>query len=161
MGEMMNTYDSLRDDSEGDRRDAGLLGLDGQEEDGGMTSDAMVASDEAEPYIAPSDPPVLAGGPEGAVIANGFAPSDEGAEALTRTDSEATRLADEEITEAVQYLLRLDAATSALHLTVTTASGTVYLRGTVPTLQDSDLATEVAGRVPDVIDVVDETVASL
>jgi osmotically-inducible protein OsmY len=39
---------------------------------------------------------------------------------------------------------------------VETVDGVVYLRGTVPGLEDTDLAAEVAARVPGVVDVVDE-----
>ena len=52
---------------------------------------------------------------------------------------------------------RSDAATSSLRLNVETIDGVVYLRGEVDTLDDGDLAAEVAARVRGVEDVVDET----
>jgi|GraSoiStandDraft_2_1057267.scaffolds.fasta_scaffold3759209_1 osmotically-inducible protein OsmY len=45
----------------------------------------------------------------------------------------------------------------SLELTVETIDGVVYLHGAVPSLDDSDLAAEVAARVPGVVEVVDET----
>jgi osmotically-inducible protein OsmY len=63
---------------------------------------------------------------------------------------------DDEITARVKDLLRIDAATSTLDLDVETVDGVVYLRGTVLSLEDTDLAAEVAARVPGVVDVVDE-----
>ena len=60
------------------------------------------------------------------------------------------------ITACVKDLLRIDAATSTLDLDVETVDGVLYLHGMVPTLEDTDLAAEVAARVPGMVDVVDE-----
>ena len=127
------------------------LGQDDPDDMTASTADAMQSADNAAPYMAPTDPPVLPGGRDNAVMAQGFAPTSEGEEQRAGTPG------DDEITARVQQLLRDDAATTDLQLDVETRDGCIYLRGEVPSLEDSDLAAEVASRVPGVIEVVDET----
>ena len=58
--------------------------------------------------------------------------------------------------------LRADAATTDLIIDVTVRNGRVHLRGEVQTMQDAELAEEVAGRVPGIREVIEElTVPSL
>ena len=116
------------------------------------TTDWMTSVDEAIPYEPPVDPPVVPGGRDGIEVAQGFAESSDGEFDL------AVAPGDDEITEMVQRLLRTDSATSSLDLRARTVDGVVYLRGLVASVEDSDLAVEVASRVPGVVDVVDQTI---
>ena len=147
----MSNRDPLAPRRQGlDDEDVIALGKGDPDEMTDSTSDPMVASDEAEPYLAPIDPPVLPGGRDNIEVAQGFASSSEGEEQRAGTPG------DDAITERVSHLLRGDAATTALELAVETIDGVVYLRGTVQSLDDTDMAAEVAGRVPGVVEVVDE-----
>jgi len=135
--------------------------LDEEGDDTDMATDPMEASDGARPYVPPTDPPVVAGGRQGVRMGVGFATTseddlDEGVGVGNNSGGTARR-PDDELTARVKRLLRTDAATSMLHLEVETVDGVVYLRGEVDTLDDGDLAAEVAARVRDVEDVVDET----
>ena len=131
--------------------DEAALGLDDADDMSDVTDDPMVASDEAQPYMAPTDPPVVPGGRDTIEVADGFAATSEGAEDRSGVPG------DDEITARVRDLLRIDAATSSLDLDVETIDGVVYLRGMVQTLDDTDNAANVAARVPGVVEVVDET----
>lgn len=81
------------------------------------------------------------------------------ASAVTDDDAEEPALppTDDDISRRVRRNLRIDPTTMTLRLHVETIDGVVYLRGTVETLDDGDLAAEVASRVVGVEDVVDET----
>ncbi len=135
-----------------DEEDARALGMEDPDElnDVESTESMMESADSAQPYMAPTDPPVIPGGRDGVEVADGFALTDEGAEERDGTPG------DDAITQRVKHLLQLDAATSTLRLAARTVDGVVYLRGVVPSLDDTDLAAEVAARVPGVVDVVDE-----
>lgn len=128
------------------------LGEDDPDDRTDVTTDAMESSDNAQPYFAPTDPPVIPGGRDNAELAQGFAPTSEGIEPAGDMPTD-----DDTITERVQRLLRADAATSELDLEVETRDQVVYLRGVVPSIDDGDLAVDVASRLPTVLDVVDET----
>lgn len=129
--------------------DAAALGMDDVDDMSDATDDPMVSSDNAAPYMAPTDPPVVPGGRDGIEVADGFAATSEGA--ADRAGSPG----DDDITARVHDLLRGDAATTSLELDVETIDGVVYLRGMVQTLDDSDMAAEVASRVPGVVEVVE------
>jgi hypothetical protein len=145
-----NSRDPLRADHAGlDEEDVAALGLESDTDRTDITDDPLIAADYAEPYIAPTDPPVVPGGRDTIEVAQGFAGTSEGAE------GRAGAPGDDEITERVRGLLRTDAATSTLNLHVHTVDGVVHLRGMVQSLDDTDLAAEVAARVPSVVDVVD------
>ena len=147
----MSDYDPLNPQRTGlDEEDMEALGRDDPDDMTAPTADAMQSADNAEPYLAPTDPPVVPGGPDTIEVAQGFAPTSEGAEQQAGTPG------DDLITERVLDLLRTDAATSTLELEAEAIDGVVYLRGEVPNVDDTDLATEVAARVYGVIDVVDE-----
>jgi hyperosmotically inducible periplasmic protein len=148
----MSDRDPLAPNRQGlNEEDLALLGQEDPDEMANATDDPMVAADSAEPYVPPTDPPVVPkGGPDNIEVADGFASTSEGAEERAGVPGDA------EITERVKDLLRTDAGTSTLDLDVETIDGVVYLRGTVPSLEDTDLAAEVAARVPGVVDVVDE-----
>ncbi len=146
-----NSRDPLRTSRAGiDEEDTGTLGLEGSDDRTDITDDPLVAADYAEPYIAPTDPPVVPGGRDTIEVAQGFAGTSEGYEERAGTPG------DDEITERVRDLLGADAATSTLNLHVYTVDGVVYLRGRVQSLDDTDLAAEIASRLPGVVDVVDE-----
>jgi hypothetical protein len=148
----MADYDPFAPQHRGlDDEDLAALGLEDPDEAADSTNDSMTAADEAEPYITAVDPPVVPGGRDGIRVADGFASSDEDAEERTGAPG------DDEISERVYGLLRDDAITSNLDLTVTTVDGVVHLRGTVEDIDDALQATEVASRVPGVVDVIDET----
>ena len=135
--------------------------LEEDSDDTDLTADSMEASDGAHPYIPPTDPPVVSGGRQGMRMGVGFATSsdddlDEGV-GVGNNRGESERRPDDEITARVRRLLRTDAATSTMRLEVETIDGVVYLRGETETLDDGDLAAEVAARVRGVEEVIDET----
>jgi osmotically-inducible protein OsmY len=66
------------------------------------------------------------------------------------------RVGDLAIEEAVRRELREDAATNGLEIEVTVRRGIARLRGKVTDVLDVDNASEVAARVPGVIEVLDE-----
>ncbi len=147
-----DSYDPLAPERRGlTEEDEAALGLDAVDDMSDATDDPMVAADEAEPYLAATDPPVVPGGRDTIEVADGFAATSEGAE------DRAGAPGDDEITARVRDLLRIDAATSSLDLDVETIDGVVYLRGMVQALDDTDNAADVASRVPGVVEVVDET----
>lgn len=149
----MNHDDPLSPSRRGiDEEDMAALGLEDRDENASSSDDPMVSADDAETYMAPTDPPIVPRGKDGASVAQGFAATSDGEEDRAGASS------DEETTRRVAHLLRTDAATSDLALHVTTRKGVVHLSGLVKTMEDSDLAEEVAGRVPGVVDVVDEMV---
>ena len=116
--------------------------------------DPAAAVEQGEPYFPPTDP-VVREGDEQAEILGGFAETamdDREAPARSRSGGPA----DEAIADAVRRELRRDASTEALELEVSVDQAIVTLRGQVSDLADSDDALAVAGRVPGVVDVVDE-----
>lgn len=116
--------------------------------------DPATAVERGEPYFPPTDP-VVREGDEQAEIVGGFAETAmDGRGATPRSRSGGP--ADEAIADGVRRELRGDAATEALELEVSVDQGIVTLRGRVSDLADSDDALAVAGRVPGVVDVVDE-----
>lgn len=64
--------------------------------------------------------------------------------------------ADEALADAVRRELRRDASTTSLELEVEVTDAIATVRGLVSDLVDSDNALAVAGRVPGIVDVVDE-----
>ena len=93
----MSERDPLAPDRQGlDDEDLALLGQEDLDEMANATNDPMVAADYAEPYVPPTDPPVIpTGGPDNIEVADGFAGTSEGAE------ERAGVLGDEEITARV------------------------------------------------------------
>src|SRR5919205_4552727 len=81
-GSTMSERDPLAPGRQGlNEEDMALLGHEDVDEMADVTSDPMEAADSAEPYMAPTDPPVVpSGGPDNIEVAEGFAPTSEGAE---------------------------------------------------------------------------------
>ena len=116
------------------------------------TTDALEAARDAEPYVAPSDPPVLLGGPEGIHSGVGFGFS---------TDEESygdpEPRGDEDIHDEALTALKEDALTSDLLLSVHVNQGVVRLRGMVQSLDEVEYALNLIGNLPGVVDVIDDT----
>jgi hypothetical protein len=124
-----------------------------------MTTDSMVAVEEGIPYVPPTDPVVRPShGPQDLAVVGGFGMSsdEEFPDMSASTALGDAPPGDEDLREEVIEALRADAATTDLLITVVVRNGTVYLRGEVQTLDDSEFAEEVAARVPGVVAVVEE-----
>lgn len=118
--------------------------------------DATEAVSEAEPYFPPTDPVVKSDrSTDGIEIVNGFAGTADELDAATANLPGIPR-GDDELREAVLAVLHTDAATTDLLLDVDVQEGIVTLRGTVPSLEDVDLAESVAARAPGVEEVQEE-----
>ncbi|MBX6341897.1 MAG: BON domain-containing protein [Thermomicrobiaceae bacterium] len=123
--------------------------------------------EEAEPYFPPTDPVVEPDTSEEELrVVGGFQdtamdelatdPDAQPGDTRGETDRYRSR-DDDDIREDVLRELREDAMTSELDLDVTVVNGVVYLRGTVPGVDDAENAESVAWRVPGVVDVQDLT----
>jgi len=132
---------------------------------GDLTSDAMIAAEEGIPYVPPTDPVVRPSDDDQQIaIIGGFGTSadDEFPDLSATTALGDAPPGDEDLREEVIEALRANAATAEFVIAVTVRNGTVYLRGAVQTLDDSELAEEVAASVPGVRNVVEElTIAAL
>ncbi len=114
--------------------------------------DAAHATEDAEPYMPPLDPPVLPGGRDGVHVATGFGMSaDEEA-----ANSPAPR-GDEDIRDQAILLLRQDSLASHYPLNVQVHDGVVRLTGRAASVDDIDHAMSVLGELPGVVDVEDHT----
>ena len=136
-----------------------LEGLTDTELRSGETTDPLVAIEEGEVWIAPSDPPVVpSDDPEGIEIAAGpgVAADDE-----PYDDSHGSGALDAEgsLNARIREALRADASTSPLadRLAIAMVGSTAVIRGPVDGIEDSDAIIEVASRVAGVADVRDET----
>jgi len=116
------------------------------------TTDPLVASRDAEPYMAPIEPPVLPGGREGIHVATGFGQSPE-EEAYRAGEPRG----DEDIRVEALRVLRDDAMTSDLDLHVRVRDGVIHVFGPVMSIDDAEYAQSVLGELPGVVDVVDDT----
>ncbi|MFL5768859.1 MAG: BON domain-containing protein [Chloroflexota bacterium] len=110
----------------------------------GETDDPLVAIEEGQTYVPPSDPPLT------------LAPDDpEGIDSPGRDDIDA----ESDNNARVRDELRADAATTALadRLEIAVVGSTAILRGQVDGIEDSDALVEVASRVDGIEEVRDET----
>lgn len=126
---------------------------------GDVTDNAMIAVEEGIPYAPPTDPVVRPTTDEQQLeVAGGFGFSsmEEFPDELQTTAFGDAPPGDEDIRSQVEEALAVDAATADLALEVAVRNGIVHLRGRVPTLDDAELAEEVAARVPTVLEVIDE-----
>ena len=122
------------------------------------TVDTAVAADEAEPYFPPTDPVVRRAPREqgGFTVVGGFSPTSLDAPIDLEQLPRPLTSGDDQIAREVRLALKEDAATSDLPIHVAVREGVVTLRGIVPTMADTDLAEEVASRVPGVVEVREE-----
>ena len=124
-----------------------------------MTTDTMVAVEEGIPYMPPTDPVVRpAKDDEYLEIVGGFGTTsmDEFPDASATTALGDAPPGDEDIRAQVLEALATDAATIDFDIEAEVRNGVVRLRGRVPTLDDAELVEEVAGRVPTVVEVIEE-----
>jgi hypothetical protein len=109
----------------------------------GETDDPLVAIEEGQTWVPPSDPPLV--------------PSDrpEGVQSPGADSAEA----ESDINARIRAELRSDAATSALadRLEIAVVGSTAVLRGQVDGIEDGDALVEVASRVEGIDEVRDET----
>jgi len=110
-------------------------------------------------YVPPTDP-VMGLNEQGDLeVIGGFS--------LSSTDSievEPSALdgqpGDEALADAIRRELREDASTTDLHLDVVVRNRVAHLRGVVAGIEDAENAEAVAGQVPGIVDVIDETVVA-
>jgi osmotically-inducible protein OsmY len=122
------------------------------------TTDTAEATDEAEPYFPPTDPPIR-GAPrnaEGIEVVGGFSGSSLESPIDLEQLPNPLLAGDDEITREVRLALLEDAATADLPIHVSVRRGVVYLRGVVDSLADAEAAEDVASRVPNAVEVHDE-----
>jgi hypothetical protein len=147
--------------------EVGTVSLDALEDDGlrdGETDDPLVAIEEGQTYVPPSDPPTLpSDDPQGIEVAGG-----SGVEGAIEPFDEDHRSGDNEdesdANARIREAIRDDAATSpyADRLEIAVVGSTAILRGVVDELDDGDTLAAVVERVPGIDEVRDETeVASL
>lgn len=117
------------------------------------TTDVIEVVEEGETYFPPTDPPIVRRGLDNAEVMGGFS-SDSMEEPDMPEDQEARFTGgDEELADRVRYALAADSYTTDLNITVEVEDGVVYLHGNVGSLEDIEMAEEVAGSVPGITDV--------
>lgn len=116
------------------------------------TSDVIESIRDAEPYMPPTDPPVLPGGNQGIHVATGFGRSTEEEAVL-----DGPPRGDEDIHDQVLEILQNDSLTSTLPLDVLVDRGVVYLKGQVSSINDADHAMAILDELPGIAEVVDHT----
>ena len=159
--------DPLIDDSLGSMASSSTAGLDigsldamtDSELRSGETTDPLVAIEEGQVWIPPSDPPTVpSDDPGGIDIAAGAGIS---AEDDPYDDSHGSGDLDAEGTmnARVREALRADAATSGIadRLEIAVVGSTAIIRGQVDGIEDTDAIVEVASRVDGIEDVREET----
>ena len=109
----------------------------------GETDDPLVAIEEGQTWIPPSDPPIV---------------PTEDAQGID-TPGGAAVDAESDINARVRAELQADAATSALadRIEIAVLGSTAILRGQVDGIEDSDALVAVAGRVDGIDEVLDDT----
>lgn len=109
----------------------------------GETDDPLVAIEEGQTYVPPSDPPIV--------------PSDD-PEGVDSPGGDAIQ-AESDINARIREELRADAATSGLadQLEIAVVGSTAIIRGRVDGIEDTDAIVEVASRVEGISDVRDAT----
>ena len=118
-----------------------------------LQDDPARAVEEAEPYFPPTDPVVNA---DGTAVLGGFEATSMSGDPQTPIRASDGTVADDALAARIRRELREDSATSHLALEVEVVEAVATLRGSVDDLSDTDSALEVAGRVPGVVDVIDE-----
>ncbi|MDP9265653.1 MAG: BON domain-containing protein [Chloroflexota bacterium] len=117
-------------------------------------TDPAAGPEDAETYSPPTDPVVTTDEHGDAQVLGGFGATsmDEPAVAPSQTGGPA----DSALEDAIRRELRRDAATADLPIEIEVIDGVAHLRGEVSDMVDGDNAAEVAGRVPGVLEVVEE-----
>jgi osmotically-inducible protein OsmY len=115
----------------------------------GLSDDPDRSSDGGQVYVPPTDPVG-----DGAGIIGGLQASSMDSTEVERSSDGS--LGDEAIRDAILRELREDAATTALAIEVSVYRGIVTLTGHVDDIEDVESAEEVAGRVPGVVEVIEE-----
>jgi hypothetical protein len=115
------------------------------------TTDPIEAARDAEPYMAPVDPPVLPGGTEAIHTATGF-----GTDVQEEMERRAPYRNDADLEEEALLLLRQDSLTSRYNLAAEAGDGVVTIRGVVTDVDDAEHALSIVGEIPGIVDVVDE-----
>lgn len=122
------------------------------------TNDPAEAADGSEPYYPPTDPVVKpAPRKKGDIrIVGGFARDSMDLPIEPEDYPARLQRGDDEIAADVKLALEEDAATTDLDVWVAVRRGVVHLRGRVKSIEDAELAEEVASRVPGVVEVREE-----
>jgi len=110
----------------------------------GETDDPIVAIEEGQTYVPPTDPPFTP------------APDDpEGIDAPARGELDA----ESDLNARIRDELRADAATTALadRLEIAVVGSTVVIRGQVDGIEDTDAIADVVSRVSEIDEIRDET----
>jgi hypothetical protein len=110
----------------------------------GETTDPLIAIEEGEAWIPPSDPPVV--------------PSDD-PQGIDVPGSEDPDIGESDMNARVREALRADAATSGLadRLEIAVVGSTAIIRGEVDGIEDSDAILEVVASVEGIDEVREET----
>ena len=117
--------------------------------------DPMSATDDSETYVPPTDPVEKPDERGDARVVGGFTP-DSMSDELPSPRSVSGGSPDEALADRVRRELIEDATTTDLPIDVEVRDGVAHLRGRVSDLVDSDNALAVAGRVPGIVDVIDD-----
>ncbi|HZU13600.1 MAG TPA: BON domain-containing protein [Chloroflexota bacterium] len=115
------------------------------------TRDPIEATRDAEPYMPPTDSPVLPGGTESVHTGVGF-----GTSALEETERGGPFHDDADLQDEALLLLRQDSLTSRHNLIPHAVRGVITLRGIVSDIDDAEHAMSIVGEIEGVVDVVDE-----
>jgi len=117
------------------------------------TTDVIEVVEDGETYFPPTDPPIVRGRGDNAEVMGGF--SGSSMEEPDMPEDEPLRVmgGDEELADRVRYALAADSYTTDLNIEVEVEDGVVYLHGSVGSLEDVEMAEEVAGSVSGITDV--------
>lgn len=122
------------------------------------TTDTAEATDEAEPYFPPTDPPTMRAprDAQGFQVVGGF--SQTSLDAPIGLEQVPDRLlgGDDEIARLIHLALREDASTTDLPIAVVVRAGVVRLHGVVQSLADAEQAEAIASQVPGVVEVIED-----
>jgi hypothetical protein len=126
----------------------------------GETDNPIVAAEEGQAYVPPTDPPTApSDDPQGIDVASG-----SGVEAASEPFDDDHRSGNDDRGESdlngrIREAIRDDAATSELadRIEIAVIGATVVLRGTVDEIDDGDALAAVIERVPGIDEVRDET----
>lgn len=115
------------------------------------TRDPMEAVRDAEPYMPPTDSPLVEGGAMAVHTGAGF-----GTSPLEETSREGPFHDDADLQDEALLLLREDSLTSRYNIIPHSTQGVVTLRGAVSDVADAEHAAAIVGEIEGVVEVVDE-----